>query len=52
MGVECIGIRFSGADLRVKAFDPHIADMQFSLLPQIISDEEVMQRLANTKRNK
>ncbi len=40
MGIEFIGIRFSGADARVKSFDPQIAELQFSRLPEIISDED------------
>jgi hypothetical protein len=45
MGIEFIGIRFSGADARVEAFDPAVADLQWSLLPTILSDEEALNRL-------
>ena len=40
LGIPFIGMRFSGADARVKAFDPAVADLQLSYLPMIISDEE------------
>ena len=40
LGIPFIGMRFSGADARVKAFDPDVADLQLSYLPKIISDEE------------
>jgi hypothetical protein len=43
--IEFIGIRFSAADQRVKAFDPEIAELQFSQLPKIISDEEAKRML-------
>lgn len=46
MGIEFIGIRFSAADERIKAFDPEIADLQFSQLPKIISDEEAKKMLS------
>lgn len=45
MGIEFVGIRFSAADERVKSFDGDIADLQFSLLPAIVSDEEARQIL-------
>jgi len=45
LGIEFVGIRFSRADDRVKAFDPAIADLQFSRLPKIISDEEAKEAL-------
>jgi FMN phosphatase YigB (HAD superfamily) len=40
MGINFIGIRFSRADERVQSFDSEVANLQFSQLPQIISDEE------------
>ena len=46
MGIQFVGIRFSAADVRVKAFDPDIADLQFSQLPKIISDEEAKKMLS------
>ncbi|MBS0605146.1 MAG: DUF2608 domain-containing protein [Verrucomicrobia bacterium] len=46
MGVEFVGIRFSGADERVRSFDPDIADLQFSRLPRIVSDEEAKKLLS------
>jgi FMN phosphatase YigB (HAD superfamily) len=45
LGIEFVGIRFSGADERVKAFDPAVADLQFSRLPTIISDDEAKKSL-------
>lgn len=46
LGVEFVGIRFSGADERVRSFDPDVADLQFCSLPKIISDEEAKALLA------
>jgi FMN phosphatase YigB (HAD superfamily) len=46
MGVEFVGIHFRGAESRVKAFDGDVADLQFSHLPSIISDEEAKQLLS------
>jgi FMN phosphatase YigB (HAD superfamily) len=46
LGIEFVGIRFSGADQRVKAFDPAVADLQFSRLPQVVSDEEAIKILS------
>ena len=48
MGIEYVGIRFSRADERVQAFDANIADLQFSHLPDIISDEEAQKILAKS----
>lgn len=45
MGIEFIGIRFSGADARAKAFDSGIAELQWSHLPEIISDQEASDRI-------
>ena len=39
-GVECIGIRFSGADEAVKNFDPTIAEIQWDIFPVMITDDE------------
>lgn len=44
-GTDYIGIHFRGAEERVQAFDPQIADLQWALLPQIISDHEATMRL-------
>jgi hypothetical protein len=49
LGIEFVGMRFSGADERVKSFDPMIADLQFSQLPRIVSDEEAKQSLSDTQ---
>ena len=43
--IEFVGIRFSGADARVKAFDPQIADLQWQYLPQLLTDEEAQSLL-------
>ncbi len=40
LGIEFVGIRFSGADKRVRSFDGEVADIQFCMLPKIMSDEE------------
>jgi FMN phosphatase YigB (HAD superfamily) len=40
LGIEFVGIRFSGADERVRSFDGQVADIQFCMLPKIMSDEE------------
>lgn len=45
-GINFVGMRFTGADARVQAFDPAIADLQFSYLPQILSDKEASALLA------
>jgi hypothetical protein len=45
-GVECIAIRFSGADEQMKRFDPAIAEIQWKALPHKIGDEEALQLLS------
>lgn len=40
LGLEYVGIRFSGADARVLSFCPHLAAIQFKHLPKILTDEE------------
>jgi hypothetical protein len=40
-----VGIRYSAIDARVAAFDPQIADLQWSTLPAYLSDEEAAARL-------
>ncbi|GEM_PF-988881 len=45
MGIEFVGMRFSGADERVQTFDGDIADVQFSYLPKIVTDEEANEML-------
>lgn len=44
-GIAFVGIRFSGADARVKEFDPHVADLQWACLPHILSDTEAKELL-------
>lgn len=39
-GIACIGIRFSGADPIVSAYQPHIAELQWQALPRLLSDQE------------
>ena len=39
LGIDYVGIRFSGADERVKSFNPQIALIQYDHLPELISDE-------------
>lgn len=51
LNIEYIGIRFSGADERVKAFQAPIADLQWSLLPHVISDEKAAEMLKIQNRN-
>jgi hypothetical protein len=48
LGIEFVGIRFSGADERVRSFNPEVADLQFSHLPKIVSDEEAKSLLLPT----
>lgn len=45
LGIEFVGMRFSAADKRVQAFDGDIADVQFSYLPKIVTDEEANEML-------
>jgi hypothetical protein len=45
LGIAFVGIRFNRADAHVKAFDPDVADLQFSLLPKIISNQEAKKLL-------
>ncbi len=40
LNLPFVGIRYGGADERVKNFNPNIADLQWNLLHKIISDEE------------
>ena len=44
-GAKYIGVRFSGSDVRVKNFDPAIANFQYDCLPAIVSDEEAKEML-------
>ncbi len=46
MGIEFVGIRFSRADERVRSFNPTIAEVQYCLLPRIVSDEEAEELLS------
>lgn len=46
LNIDYVGIRYSGADERVKSFDPKIADIQWQHLPTLLSDEEALKLLA------
>jgi hypothetical protein len=39
-GIECIAIRFSGADERVKTFEVAVAEQQWAYLPKMLSDAQ------------
>lgn len=45
-GLKCIGIRFGGADERVKRFNADIADVQWKTFPKLINDSEAKLQLA------
>ena len=45
-GIECIGIRFGGADERCKKFNPDIAMMQWESFPFILSNEDCSKKLS------
>ena len=40
MGIEYVGMRFSGSDQRIAELDPKIVDLQWTFFPKIISDEK------------
>ncbi len=48
-GIASIGIRFSGADSAVAAYDPQLAEIQWKHLPQLLSDEQARQILSEKK---
>lgn len=43
--IECIGIRFGGADEDVRQFNPLIAKIQWDEFPRLVSDEEAYQMI-------
>jgi hypothetical protein len=45
LGIDFVGIRYSGVDDKVKAFNPKIADLQWEHFKRILSDEEALQLL-------
>ena len=45
MEIPFIGIRYSGADEKVKAFNPKIADIQWEHCQRILSDEQALHLL-------
>lgn len=49
-GIDYVGIRFSGADPRVKTFCPNIVKIQYEHLPKIISNEEA-KRIFESQNN-
>lgn len=44
-GIACVCMRFSGADARVEAFNGDVADLQFTLLPMKMEDDEAVELL-------
>lgn len=50
LGIEYVGVRFSGADERVRTYDPEIARIQYEHLPYLISDEEAAQKKNDRNR--
>lgn len=49
-GILFYGVRFGGADEYVKAFNPQIADIQWSLFPVLISDKQAEKILISAKK--
>lgn len=49
-GVSFFGIRFSGADTYVKSFNHQIADIQWTVFPTLISDQQSEQILINVRK--
>lgn len=47
LDAEYLGIRFSGADGRVKTFNPEVANLQYEFLPALISDEVAEELVIN-----
>lgn len=45
IGIAFIGIRYGGADEKVKAFNPKIADLQWEHFKKILSDEQALHLL-------
>ena len=48
-GIECLCVRYGGADAVVKKFDPKIADVQLKNIEQNLSDDDA-KKLAKKKR--
>lgn len=48
--IPFFGIRFSGADECVKAFNPQIADIQWKLFPTLISDKQAEKMLITGRK--
>lgn len=46
-GIECIGIRYGGADEDVKQFNPLIAEIEWKAFPEILSDKQALMILKN-----
>jgi hypothetical protein len=45
LGIIFVGIRYSGADERVKSYNPRIADLQWEHFYRILSDEQALHLL-------
>lgn len=45
MGIPFVGVRYGGADEKVRNFNPQIADMQLEHFEKILSDEEALKLL-------
>ncbi|MDP1879486.1 MAG: DUF2608 domain-containing protein [Parachlamydiaceae bacterium] len=51
-GIDYVGIRFSGADPRVKTFCPNIVKVQYEHLPKILSNDEAKFIFESKNNNK
>ncbi|MBS0605378.1 MAG: DUF2608 domain-containing protein [Verrucomicrobia bacterium] len=49
--IPFVGIRYGGADEKVKSFDPKIADMQWEYFEKILTDEQAQQLLQLRKES-
>lgn len=45
LGIEYVGVRYSGADQRVNSYNPEIARIQYEHLPLLLSDEEAARKM-------
>ncbi len=50
LGINFIGIRYGGADEKVKSFNPKIADLQWEHFHKILSDEQALHLLKMDSR--
>ena len=51
LGISFIGIRYGGADEKVKAFNPKIAEIQLEHFQKILSDEQALHLMQFTADN-